>query len=118
MTDLKRTHTLPQVLQPYPGIRPFTEFEQRIFFGRDQQIKEILNRLEDTYFAVVIGGSGSGKSSIVNAGVIPALRKKALRGRGDFWLTARFSPLNRPLESLAGALAELIEPKPGQTLPD
>ena len=74
--------------------------------------------MERSSFAVVIGGSGSGKSSIVNAGVIPSLRKKQLRGRGDFWLTARFSPLNRPLESLAGALAELIEPKPGQTLQD
>ena len=104
--------------QPYPGLRPFRENEQRLFFGRDRQIKEILQRLERSSFAVVIGGSGSGKSSIVNAGVIPSLRKKQLRGRGDFWLTARFSPLDRPLESLAGALAELIEPKPGQTLQD
>ena len=104
--------------QPYPGLRPFRENEQRLFFGRDRQIKEILQRLERSSFAVVIGGSGSGKSSIVNAGVIPSLRKKQLRGRGDFWLTARFSPLDRPLESLAGALAELIEPKPGQTHQD
>jgi hypothetical protein len=104
--------------QPYPGLRPFRENEQRLFFGRDRQVKEILQRLERSSFAVVIGGSGSGKSSIVNAGVIPSLRKKQLRGRGDFWLTARFSPLDRPLESLAGALAELIEPKPGQTLQD
>ena len=104
--------------QPYPGLRPFRENEQRLFFGRDRQIKEILQRLERSSFAVVIGGSGSGKSSIVNAGVIPSLRKKQLRGRGDFWLTARFSPLDRPLESLAGALAELIEPKPGQTRQD
>ena len=110
------TYSAPD--QPYPGLRPFEEREQRLFFGRDRQIKEILQRLERSSFAVVIGGSGSGKSSIVNAGVIPSLRKKQLRGRGDFWLTARFSPLNRPLESLAGALAELIEPKPGQTLPD
>ena len=110
------TYSAPD--QPYPGLRPFEEREQRLFFGRDRQIKEILQRLERSSFAVVIGGSGSGKSSIVNAGVIPSLRKKQLRGRGDFWLTARFSPLNRPLESLAGALAELIEPKPGQTRPD
>ena len=84
--------------KPYPGLRPFRENEQRLFFGRDRQIKEILQRLERSSFAVVIGGSGSGKSSIVNAGVIPSLRKKQLRGRGDFWLTARFSPLDRPLE--------------------
>src|SRR3954454_14213112 len=89
------TYSAPD--QPYPGLRPFEEREQRLFFGRDRQIKEILQRLERSSFAVVIGGSGSGKSSIVNAGVIPSLRKKQLRGRGDFWLTARFSPcrLNR-----------------------
>jgi len=88
--------------QPYPGLRPFRENEQRLFFGRDRQIKEILQRLERSSFAVVIGGSGSGKSSIVNAGVIPSLRKKQLRGRGDFWLTARFSPgdLNRSTQHL------------------
>jgi hypothetical protein len=110
------TYSVPG--QPYPGLRPFDENEQRLFFGRDRQIKEILQRLERSSFAVVIGGSGSGKSSIVNAGVIPSLRKKQLRGRGDFWLTARFSPIDRPLESLADALADLIEPKPGQTHPD
>ena len=116
LTIPSETYSAPD--QPYPGLRPFRENEQRLFFGRDRQIKEILQRLERSSFAVVIGGSGSGKSSIVNAGVIPSLRKKQLRGRGDFWLTARFSPLDRPLESLAGALAELIEPKPGQTRPD
>jgi hypothetical protein len=101
--------------QPYPGLRPFDEAEQRLFFGRDHQIREILKRLQQTYFAVVIGGSGSGKSSIVNAGVVPALRKKQLRGSGDFWLAARFTPKDRPLRYLAAALAEFIDPKPGQS---
>ena len=64
------TYSAPD--QPYPGLRPFRENEQRLFFGRDRQIKEILQRLERSSFAVVIGGSGSGKSSIVNAGVIPS----------------------------------------------
>src|SRR5262249_5837005 len=104
--------------QPYPGLRPFNDDEQRLFFGRDQQIREILDRLQQTYFAVVIGGSGSGKSSIVIAGVIPALRKKQLRGSGDFWLAARFTPQLHPMRSLATALAEFIEPKPGQSPDD
>jgi hypothetical protein len=104
--------------QPYPGLRPFDENEQRLFFGRDHQIKEILKRLQQTYFAVVIGGSGSGKSSIVNAGVIPALRKKQLRASGDFWLTACFSPKDRPLRHLAIVLAALVEPRPGQSTED
>ena len=56
------------LLSPYPGLRPFAETEQRLFFGRTYQVSEILQRLERTSFAVVTGGSGSGKSSIVNAG--------------------------------------------------
>ena len=104
-----------KIVVPFPGLRPFAESEQRLFFGRDQQVKDILSRLENTYFAFVIGGSGSGKSSIVNAGVIPALRKKQIRARGDFWLTATFSPKDRPFRNLATALAELLEPLESQT---
>jgi hypothetical protein len=98
------------LLNPYPGLRPFAETEQRLFFGRSYQVGEILQRLERTSFAVVTGGSGSGKSSIVNAGVIPALRKKHLASRGDFWLAATFSPKDRPFKNLASELAKLIEP--------
>ena len=103
------------LLSPYPGLRPFAETEQRLFFGRTYQVSEILQRLERTSFAVVTGGSGSGKSSIVNAGVIPALRKKQLATRGDFWLAATFSPKDRPFRNLASALAKLIEPLEGQS---
>lgn len=103
------------LLSPYPGLRPFAETEQRLFFGRTYQVNEILQRLERTSFAVVTGGSGSGKSSIVNAGVIPALRKKQLATRGDFWLAATFSPKDRPFRNLASELAKLIEPLKGQS---
>ncbi|HYI28304.1 MAG TPA: hypothetical protein VD863_10690 [Bradyrhizobium sp.] len=103
------------LLNPYPGLRPFAETEQRLFFGRTYQVGEILQRLERTSFAVVTGGSGSGKSSIVNAGVIPALRKRQLASRGDFWLAATFSPKDQPFKNLAAELAKLIEPLDGQS---
>ena len=106
------------LFNPYPGLRPFAETEQRLFFGRASQINEILQRLEKTSFAVLTGGSGSGKSSIVNAGVIPALRRKQLASRGDFWLVATFSPKDRPFRNLASALAKLIKPLPGVDLVD
>jgi len=103
------------LLNPYPGLRPFAETEQRLFFGRTYQVGEILQRLERTSFAVVTGGSGSGKSSIVNAGVIPALRKRQLASRGDFWLAATFSPKDQPFRNLAAELAKLVEPLAGQS---
>jgi hypothetical protein len=103
------------LLSPYPGLRPFAETEQRLFFGRTYQVGEILQRLERTSFAVVTGGSGSGKSSIVNAGVIPALRKRQLASRGDFWLAATFSPKDQPFKNLAAELAKLIEPLADQS---
>lgn len=103
------------LLDPYPGLRPFTETEQRLFFGRTQQIDDILQRLEKRSFALVTGGSGSGKSSIVNAGVIPALRKKQLSSRSDFWLVATFSPKDQPFRNLAAELAKIIEPLAAQS---
>src|SRR5882724_3969108 len=103
------------LLIPYPGLRPFTETEQRLFFGRTLQINDILQRLEKRSFALVTGGSGSGKSSIINAGVIPALRKKQLSSRSDFWLVATFSPKDQPFRNLATELARIIEPLAGQS---
>jgi hypothetical protein len=97
---------------PYPGLRPFEQEERRIFRGRDNQITDIVERLRRTHFAVLVGGSGTGKSSVIRAGVIPELWKKRISERGDFWLIAAFTPQDRPFENLAQVLAELIDPEP------
>src|SRR5262249_4619859 len=68
---------------PYPGMVPFGEADSSRFFGRDKEVQELLERLRLHPFLTVIGPSGSGKSSLVFAGLVPALRHSGLFGPGD-----------------------------------
>ncbi|MBN1935172.1 MAG: TIR domain-containing protein [Anaerolineae bacterium] len=67
----------PKPACPYPGMRPFSEEDSARFFGRDAEIREMIERLRLYSFLAVIGPSGSGKSSLVYAGFLPALRKSS-----------------------------------------
>lgn len=78
--------------QPYPGLRPFLDFEAALFFGRDRQVREVIDRLRVSQFVAVLGGSGSGKSSLIHAGVTPELRSYGIPGAGDLWLTMVCTP--------------------------
>ncbi len=100
---------------PYPGLRPFQEHESAFFFGRECQIEEIVNRLKNSRFVAVLGGSGSGKSSLVLAGAIPELRAEAIEGAGDFWVPVITSPGTNPKNSspitrMAEKFCALLEP--------
>ncbi|HTU48583.1 MAG TPA: PQQ-binding-like beta-propeller repeat protein [Bryobacteraceae bacterium] len=90
---------------PYPGLRPFDEKDFHLFFGRDEQIDELLSRLSRNRFLCVTGVSGSGKSSLVRAGLIPALRRGYVNRSGSRWQIATCRPGNDPLASLQEALA-------------
>ena len=68
---------------PYPGMVPFDEADSARFFGREQEVQDLVERLRLHPFLAVIGASGSGKSSLVRAGLIPALRKSRLFGAGE-----------------------------------
>lgn len=92
-------------LQPYPGLRPFLPDESRFFKGRATQVHEIGQRLAVESCVSILGGSGCGKSSIVMAGVVPALRRKLIPGRGDLWRIATFTPGRAPIGNLVKALA-------------
>src|SRR5688500_9775662 len=78
-----------------------------IFFGREALIGVLLNRMEETSpysrFLTVVGPSGSGKSSAVRAGLIPALRAGGLTN-SDQWFVTTFVPGDHPLHSLEAAL--------------
>ncbi|MGB5671040.1 MAG: ATP-binding protein, partial [Sedimenticolaceae bacterium] len=73
---------------PYPGLRPFGREEDAIFFGRENQVDDLLDRLQETHFLAVIGTSGSGKSSLVRAGLLPALDSGFMAGAGPVWSIA------------------------------
>src|SRR5215472_12023438 len=83
--------------EPYPGLRPFDPDEHRIFFGREEMIEKVIDGLATKNLVVVHGASGSGKSSLVRAGVLPWLTIQQ-RGRRD-WLTGICRPAGGPLRN-------------------
>ena len=85
----KSSQPKPYQGDPFPGLRAFTEKEEAIFFGRKTEIAILLERLRETRFLAVIGPSGSGKSSLVRAGLLPNLKR--LTG-GEYWDWLRFTP--------------------------
>lgn len=97
---------------PYPGMAPFSEDQSDLFFGREAEVEELLQRLRLHPFLAVIGPSGSGKSSLVSAGLLAALRTSSLFGGGE-WMVRRIRPTEAPMGALAVALgAEVAEPVP------
>jgi WD40 repeat protein len=89
---------------PFPGLRPFEDDEAYLFFGREQQIDELLRRLRTERFIAVVGTSGSGKSSLIRAGLFSALRVGAMSGAGSRWRIATMRPGNDPIGQLAAQL--------------
>jgi WD40 repeat protein len=96
---------------PFPGLRPFEADQADLFFGRDEQIEELLVRLERTRFLAVLGASGSGKSSLVRAGLVPALQRGYFGGAN--WRTVIFRPGGYPITEFAAALSDVfLQPQP------
>jgi WD40 repeat protein/DNA-binding SARP family transcriptional activator len=91
---------------PYLGLRTFEEEHADRFFGRDADTARLLDRLERTRFLAVLGASGSGKSSLVRAGLVAALRAGALPA-SDTWSLRVVRPGADPFDSLTGALQVL-----------
>lgn len=89
---------------PYPGLRPFEFAENHLFFGREGQSEEVLRRLQESRFLAVVGTSGSGKSSLVRAGLLPLLYGGFMTEAGTSWRVALFRPGDNPIHNLADAL--------------
>ena len=96
--------SVPTVTNPFPGLRPFESEETQLFFGRDGQTDELLRRLARARFLAVVGTSGSGKSSLVRAGLLPSLLGGFMAVAGSGWRIALFRPGPDPIRSLAEAL--------------
>lgn len=89
---------------PYPGLRPFKREESDIFFGREQHVDQLLEKLAQQHFLAVVGTSGCGKSSLVKAGMLPALDAGFLAQAGARWTVADLRPGHRPMWALAESL--------------
>jgi len=105
---------------PYKGLRAFTEADARDFFGRGELTQRLVARLREegpaSRFLTVVGPSGSGKSSVVRAGVVPAIRQGAL-GDPERLFIAEMSPGVHPMERLEAALLR-IAVRPAPRMPD
>ena len=112
-----RASVIPGIAQPFPGLRPFESTEEAIFRGRRKQTDELLRRLASHRFLAVVGTSGSGKSSLVRAGLLPALDRGYLAGATSRWRIAVMRPGMAPIENLSEALLKAgIETADTETL--
>lgn len=100
---------------PYKGLRAFSTADADDFFGRQRLVGRIISRLSEPglkgRFIALVGPSGSGKSSVVRAGVLPALAAGALP-HSDRWFTTTMTPGPHPFEELEAALLSVaVEPQ-------
>jgi len=101
---------------PYKGLRAFLEADATDFFGREAVTKRLISALADddpaARFLAVVGPSGSGKSSVVRAGLVPALRRGALPG-SERWYVIEVLPGAHPFREIEAALMGVaVEPPP------
>ncbi len=106
-----------ELVNPYKGLQPFQEADANDFFGRDLLIEKLIERMQEpgdiSRFLAVIGPSGSGKSSVVKAGLIPAIRQGALPN-SEHWYITQMVPGADPFRELANALLGIaIDPPEG-----
>jgi WD40 repeat protein len=98
--------------RPYPGLRSFAAGEADVFFARDSEVNTLFTRLEQSNVIVVLGSSGSGKSSLVRAGLLPRLASGTqVPGRPGSWYSVDIRPGEDPnAELIRGLCAGLVEP--------
>lgn len=89
---------------PFPGLRSFDYEESHLFFGREKHISDLLRKLDQNHFVAIVGTSGSGKSSLVRAGLLPSIKNGKLSTDGTHWLISTMKPGNTPISNLASSL--------------
>ncbi len=111
--------SLPDMENPYKGLRAFGEADAADFFGRDTLIQALLTRMADeddlSRFLAVVGPSGSGKSSAVRAGLLPALRRGGIPC-SECWFITEMVPGAHPFEELEAALLRVAINPPASLL--
>jgi energy-coupling factor transporter ATP-binding protein EcfA2 len=95
-------------IPPYKGLQYFDNNEQdsELFCGRQEMTRQLIDRVRKSNFLVVVGASGSGKSSVVRAGLLHELELgEQLSGSDRWWIIPPFTPSEHPMESLRQAIA-------------
>ncbi|MDQ7034785.1 MAG: TIR domain-containing protein [Anaerolineae bacterium] len=101
---------------PYTGLHAFTAANSRDFFGRGAVLQELIDDVRDGIatlpFLCLVGASGSGKSSLLHAGLLPILREGEISGSGDWLYADTFSPSTQPMTHLARVLQPFLSQTP------
>ena len=101
---------LARPINPYKGLRPFSQADSRDFFGRESIVKRLCQRLRErtryARFLAILGPSGSGKSSLLGAGLLPAVSEGKLLD-SERWMVAQMSPGTHPIDELEIALTRI-----------
>jgi WD40 repeat protein len=92
---------------PYRGLLPYDQAHEAVFCGRDRLTAELAGTLAETGIVMVTGASGSGKTSLLQAGLVPALARGVQVPGSSSWLRVSMTPAARPLTELSARLAEL-----------
>ena len=100
---------------PYKGLQAFQESDAADFYGRSDVVDELLAAVSSDRLVAVVGPSGIGKSSVVRAGLVPALRGGAL---GGDWLVTDLYPGSFPFDELAAALLRVAVRRPPSLVDD
>lgn len=90
---------------PFPGLRPFREDEAGLFFGQEDHVDDLIDRVGRKRFVALLGQSGCGKSSLMRAGLLPQLRRGQVDDGQARWVIVQTQPGENPLGLLAGQLA-------------
>lgn len=95
---------------PYRGLLPFREVDQKLFFGREVQSNELADQISGRSVLTVVGASGSGKTSLVQAGVVPRLRARATAVA-----VMRAGDGSAPINALSAVLGSMLKPGRSET---
>jgi WD40 repeat protein len=92
-------------INPFPGLRPYEFKESHLFFSQDYLCDKVISQLKEKKFVYLLGGSGVGKTSLLNCAIKPALYSGYIKDFGSNWRIFQIQPGFNPLDNLAKAIS-------------